>query len=186
MAEKKNRRASVQINVRLEPSEAALIKRVIPKGSSSGHGREPAGRLRPPARSPDANTRRGGRRSRIGPRNSEGAPGRAPHAQALLSSLEHDHARMDRPGCHAQTRRVAVSVYLASLADAAPLPRCPGVSTPCHALSAADDVQDCPKRRNHALRPAGEQARSAVRIQLGHDPSGRALPHRARLHRASA
>ena len=32
MAEKKNRRASVQINVRLEPSEAALIKRVIPKG----------------------------------------------------------------------------------------------------------------------------------------------------------
>ena len=33
MAEKKNRRASVQINVRLEPSEAALIKRVIPKGS---------------------------------------------------------------------------------------------------------------------------------------------------------
>jgi hypothetical protein len=35
---------------------------------------------------------------------------------------------MDRPGCHAQTRRV-VSVYLASLADAAPLPECPGVST---------------------------------------------------------
>ena len=33
MAEKKNRRASVQLNVRLEPSEAALIKRVIPKGS---------------------------------------------------------------------------------------------------------------------------------------------------------
>jgi hypothetical protein len=32
MAEKKNRRASVQLNVRLEPSEAALIKRVIPKG----------------------------------------------------------------------------------------------------------------------------------------------------------
>ena len=32
MAENKNRRASVQINVRLEPSEAALIKRVIPKG----------------------------------------------------------------------------------------------------------------------------------------------------------
>jgi hypothetical protein len=32
MAEKKNRRASVQINVRLEPSEAALIRRVIPKG----------------------------------------------------------------------------------------------------------------------------------------------------------
>ena len=32
MAEKKNRRASVQINVRLEPAEAALIKRVIPKG----------------------------------------------------------------------------------------------------------------------------------------------------------
>ena len=31
MAEKKNRRASVQLNVRLEPSEAALIKRVIPK-----------------------------------------------------------------------------------------------------------------------------------------------------------
>ncbi len=36
---------------------------------------------------------------------------------------------MDRPACHAQLRRVAVSVYLASLADAAPLPRCPGVST---------------------------------------------------------
>jgi hypothetical protein len=35
---------------------------------------------------------------------------------------------MDRPDCHAQTRRV-VSVYLASLADAAPLPRCPGVSS---------------------------------------------------------
>jgi len=35
---------------------------------------------------------------------------------------------MDRPGCHAQTRRV-VSVYLASLADAAPLSRCPGVSS---------------------------------------------------------
>jgi hypothetical protein len=35
---------------------------------------------------------------------------------------------MDRPGCHAQNRCVAVSVYLASLADAAPLPRCPGVS----------------------------------------------------------
>ena len=33
MAEKKNRRASVQLNVRLEPAEAALIKRVIPKGS---------------------------------------------------------------------------------------------------------------------------------------------------------
>ena len=32
MAEKKNRRASVQLNVRLEPAEAALIKRVIPKG----------------------------------------------------------------------------------------------------------------------------------------------------------
>ena len=28
-----NRRASVQLNVRLEPEEAALIKRVIPKGS---------------------------------------------------------------------------------------------------------------------------------------------------------
>jgi hypothetical protein len=35
---------------------------------------------------------------------------------------------MDRPDCHAQTRRV-VSVYLASLADAAPPPRCPGVSS---------------------------------------------------------
>jgi hypothetical protein len=34
---------------------------------------------------------------------------------------------MDRPGCHASIRCV-VSVYLASLADAAPLPRCPGVS----------------------------------------------------------
>lgn len=33
MAEKKNRRASVQLNVRLEPAEAALIKRVIPKGT---------------------------------------------------------------------------------------------------------------------------------------------------------
>jgi hypothetical protein len=33
MAEKKNRRASVQLNVRLEPAEAALIKRVIPKCS---------------------------------------------------------------------------------------------------------------------------------------------------------
>jgi len=33
MAENKNRRASVQLNVRLEPAEAALIKRVIPKGS---------------------------------------------------------------------------------------------------------------------------------------------------------
>jgi hypothetical protein len=31
MAEKKNRRASVQLNVRLEPAEAALIKRAIPK-----------------------------------------------------------------------------------------------------------------------------------------------------------
>ena len=35
---------------------------------------------------------------------------------------------MDRPGCHANARCV-VSVYLASLADAAPLPRCDGVST---------------------------------------------------------
>ncbi len=35
---------------------------------------------------------------------------------------------MDRPGCHASLRCV-VSVYLATLADAAPLPRCPGVST---------------------------------------------------------
>jgi len=35
---------------------------------------------------------------------------------------------MDRPGCHAYARCV-VSVYLASLADAAPLPRCPGVSS---------------------------------------------------------
>ena len=33
MAENKNRRASVQLNVRLDPAEAALIKRVIPKGS---------------------------------------------------------------------------------------------------------------------------------------------------------
>ena len=33
MASKPNRRASVQLNVRLEPAEAALIKRVIPKGS---------------------------------------------------------------------------------------------------------------------------------------------------------
>src|ERR1700747_3731122 len=33
MAEKKNRRASVQLNVRLEPAEAALSKPVIPKGS---------------------------------------------------------------------------------------------------------------------------------------------------------
>ena len=36
MAENKNRRASVQLNVRLEPAEAALIKRVIPKGSLRG------------------------------------------------------------------------------------------------------------------------------------------------------
>ena len=35
---------------------------------------------------------------------------------------------MDRPGCHTQPRRV-VSVYLASLADAAPFPECPGVGT---------------------------------------------------------
>jgi hypothetical protein len=35
---------------------------------------------------------------------------------------------MDLPGCHAYVRCV-VSVYLATLADAAPLPRCPGVST---------------------------------------------------------
>jgi hypothetical protein len=33
MASKPNRRASVQLNVRLEPAEAALIRRVIPKGS---------------------------------------------------------------------------------------------------------------------------------------------------------
>jgi hypothetical protein len=32
MASKPNRRASVQLLVRLEPDEAALIKRVIPKG----------------------------------------------------------------------------------------------------------------------------------------------------------
>ena len=36
---------------------------------------------------------------------------------------------MDRAGCHAHMRCVAVSVYLASLADTAELPRCPGVST---------------------------------------------------------
>ena len=35
---------------------------------------------------------------------------------------------MHRLDCHAPTARV-VSVYLATLADAAPLPRCPGVST---------------------------------------------------------
>jgi hypothetical protein len=35
---------------------------------------------------------------------------------------------MDRPGCHAHWQRV-VSVYLATLADATPLPRCPNVST---------------------------------------------------------
>jgi hypothetical protein len=33
MARNENRRASVQLNVRLEPDEAALIRRVIPKGS---------------------------------------------------------------------------------------------------------------------------------------------------------
>lgn len=33
MASEPRRRASVQIMVRLEPEEAALIKRVIPKGS---------------------------------------------------------------------------------------------------------------------------------------------------------
>jgi hypothetical protein len=33
MASKPNRRALVQLNVRLEPAEAALIRRVIPKGS---------------------------------------------------------------------------------------------------------------------------------------------------------
>jgi hypothetical protein len=36
---------------------------------------------------------------------------------------------MDRPDCHAPRRCVVVSVYLASLADTAALPRCPGVST---------------------------------------------------------
>ena len=35
---------------------------------------------------------------------------------------------MDRPGCHAHWRRV-VSVYLVTLADVAPLPRVPGIST---------------------------------------------------------
>ena len=30
-----NRRASVQLNVRLEPADAAFIKRIIPKGSLS-------------------------------------------------------------------------------------------------------------------------------------------------------
>jgi hypothetical protein len=33
MASKPYRRASVQLNVRLEPAEAVLIKRVIPKGT---------------------------------------------------------------------------------------------------------------------------------------------------------
>ena len=33
MSTKPNRRACVQLNVRLEPEEAALIRRVIPKGS---------------------------------------------------------------------------------------------------------------------------------------------------------
>jgi hypothetical protein len=33
MATKPNRRASVQLNIRLEPGEAALIRRVVPKGS---------------------------------------------------------------------------------------------------------------------------------------------------------
>ena len=134
MAEK-NRRASVQFNIRLEPDEAELIRRVIPKR----HLRPLlpfASRLRPPARSPDADSSRGGCHSRIDPRNGEGALAGAPHAQAhtitgVIRSalLEHDHARMDRPDCHALRRRVAVSVYLASLADAAPLPRCSGVST---------------------------------------------------------
>jgi len=32
MTSKPNRRASVQLLVRLEPAEAALVKRVIPKG----------------------------------------------------------------------------------------------------------------------------------------------------------
>ena len=55
MAEKKNRRASVQLNVRLEPAEAALIKRVIPKGSLRAvtvsllveHARELEAQMRP-------------------------------------------------------------------------------------------------------------------------------------------
>jgi hypothetical protein len=35
---------------------------------------------------------------------------------------------MDRPGCHAHWQRV-VTAYLATLADATPLPHCPNVST---------------------------------------------------------
>jgi len=84
MAEKKNRRASVQLNVRLEPAEAALIKRVIPKRLSPGRHREPAGRARPQARSPDADYHRGRRHCCIDPTNSEGALAGAPNAQAHI------------------------------------------------------------------------------------------------------
>ena len=56
MAEKKNRRASVQLNVRLEPAEAALIKRVIPKGSVRAVAVSLLVELCPPAGSRDADT----------------------------------------------------------------------------------------------------------------------------------
>jgi hypothetical protein len=64
--------------------------------------------------------------------------------------------------------------------------RVPRRQHPCASLCSANDVPHRPKRRLHALWPAGEQARPAMRIQRGHYPPGRALPHRARLHRASA
>ena len=52
MAEKKFCSASVQLNVRLEPSEAALIKRVIPKRSPLGRRPESAGRSTPVSSKP--------------------------------------------------------------------------------------------------------------------------------------
>ena len=51
---------------------------------------------------------------------------------------------------------------------------------------ATHDVSHCSKRRHHALRPARVEAGDSVRIQRGHDPTGPAPPHRARLHRTRA
>jgi hypothetical protein len=88
---------------------------------------------------------------------------------------------MDRPGCHAQTRRV-VSVYLASLADAAPLPQCPGVSS--HAMRSALLRMMCRIAQNNRIMRYGLRASKLAQL-CGYSVAtiyrGGALRRRARL-----
>ena len=120
----------------------------------------------------------------LSPTYSEGAPGRAPHAQSssLLGarSCLHGSARLSRlravcrervPG-HPRRRRPAAAVRWRQFARGSRV--------------AAHDVSHCSKRRHHALRPARVEAGDSVRIQRRHDPTGPATTRRARLHRTCA